>query len=73
MKNHECHWPGCTIDVPAKHWGCNEHWALLPNRLKVTILAAYVPGQDLETNPSPAYVSAANALHSWINQEGDSV
>lgn len=28
--SHTCHWPGCTVEVDPKMWGCRRHWFMLP-------------------------------------------
>jgi hypothetical protein len=66
MSEHLCHWPGCQEPVAPRLWGCPHHWRLLPRHLRLAILAAYAPGQELTKQPSAAYVAAARAARNWV-------
>lgn len=50
-------------------WGCRFHWYQLPIRFRNAIMAAYRPGQELNKNPSPAYIEAAKAAREWIGKQ----
>lgn len=63
---HHCHWPDCTIQVPAAMWGCRIHWYRLPRQLRNLIWATYVPGQEVTMTPSAEYLEAARATQAWI-------
>ena len=63
---HECHWPGCTRQVPPAVWGCREHWYRLPRRLRHAIWRAYRSGQEDNRSPSREYVVAARKVQDWI-------
>ncbi len=65
---HTCHWPGCKRAVPPKLWGCGEHWAMLPQKIKSRIWAAYVAGQEISKTPSAAYLQAAAEADRWIRE-----
>lgn len=65
-RNHECHWPGCTKQVPPAMWGCSQHWFKLPRPLRNKIWAAYRPGQEVDQRPSRAYVEVAQEVLAWI-------
>lgn len=67
MKHH-CHWPGCQKEVPPKMWGCRKHWSSLPVVLQRKIWKAYVPGQEVNKTPSPAYLKAARQVQNWIGR-----
>lgn len=67
-RNHTCHWPGCTKQVPPAMWGCKDHWFKLPYRLREEIWASYRPGQEKDMNPSAAYMEAANKVQEWIRR-----
>lgn len=69
--SHTCHWPGCTVEVEPKLWGCKRHWFALPGRLRGRIWATYKPGQEISKTPSPEYVAAAREVQAWIAQQGD--
>jgi hypothetical protein len=63
---HHCHWPGCTVPVPPKMWGCRDHWFKLPKHLRDKIWQAYRPGQEVTKTPSPEYVAAAREVREWV-------
>lgn len=70
-REHTCHWPGCTRQVPPAMWGCREHWFRLPKRLRDKIWAAYRPGQEIDMRPSQAYLDAAQEVDDWIRQQDE--
>lgn len=65
-RDHECHWPGCKIQVPPAMWGCRAHWYRLPKALRDRVWAAYVPGQEIGMTPSEAYLDVADEVQRWI-------
>jgi len=65
-RDHECHWPGCTTQVPPAMWGCRTHWFMLPPDIRNRIWNAYRPGQEITMTPSAEYVAAARAAQEWI-------
>lgn len=65
-RNHTCHWPGCTQQVPPAMWGCKRHWFELPKGLRDRIWETYHPGQEETLTPSEAYLQAAEAVQRWI-------
>ena len=65
-RDHHCHWPGCTVQVPPAVWGCRSHWYRLPKEIRSAIWRAYEPGQEDTLNPSLAYVQAARRAQEWI-------
>jgi hypothetical protein len=68
-RQHHCHWPGCTRQVPPAMWGCRPHWYSLPITLRNAIWKAYVPGQERTGTPNRAYIEAARAAQEWIARE----
>ena len=62
---HTCPWTLCTEIVPARLWGCKEHWFQVPPNLRNTLEAAYVPGQE----PSKKYVAAQKAIRLWVRRK----
>lgn len=68
---HVCHWPTCTTGVPAKLWGCKEHWFKLPKRLRDRIWATYVPGQEATKTPSDNYMKVALEVQDWCLKNPD--
>lgn len=70
-REHTCHWPGCTKQVPPAMWGCRRHWFLLPAAIRNAIWRAYQPGQeDNLARVSEDYLAAAEAAQTWIRQFG---
>ena len=65
---HTCHWPGCMNVVPAKLWGCPNHWFRLPVQLRNRIKATYVAGQEVTKTPSLEYVEVARRVRHWIKE-----
>lgn len=63
---HVCHWPGCTVEVDPKMWGCKVHWFKLPEKIRNKIWGAYRPGQEQTKDPSPQYVAAVREAMEWI-------
>jgi hypothetical protein len=63
---HTCHWPGCDVKVPPKLFACRPHWFALPSHIRAKIWTAYVPGQEISKDPSPAYIDAALTARQWI-------
>lgn len=67
-RNHTCHWPGCTRQVPPAMWGCKKHWFRLPLKIRTRIWRTYRPGQEVDMQPSPEYIEAAEAAQEWIRR-----
>lgn len=65
-REHECHWPGCTVQVPPAMWGCRSHWFKLPKNLRNKIWRSYKPGQEKDLSPDEAYIQAAREVQIWI-------
>lgn len=65
-RDHHCHWPGCTKQVPPARWGCFKHWMMLPTYLRHKIWAAFRPGQEKTMTPSAEYVAVARETQEWI-------
>lgn len=64
-RDHHCHWPGCTKQVPPAIWGCRPHWFTLPKPLRDRIWAAYRPGQEVSMTPSREYLQVADEVQRW--------
>jgi hypothetical protein len=65
-RDHECHWPGCAAQVPPAMWGCKKHWYALPQALRQAIWRCYRPGQEIDGQPSTAYLRVAGEVRKWI-------
>lgn len=70
-RDHTCHWPGCTQQVPPAMWGCKRHWFQLPLAIRNKIWAAYRPGQENDMHPSKAYIKAVCEAQEWIAAQAD--
>lgn len=70
-REHACHWPGCTRQVPPAMWGCRVHWYALPKAIRDRIWSAYRPGQEKDMKPSSRYLEAAKAAQDWIRLYGN--
>lgn len=62
---HTCHFPGCKKAVPPKMWGCKYHWFLIPPEMRSKLWGAYRPGQEIDKNPSEAYIWIAQEIQNW--------
>jgi hypothetical protein len=67
-RQHECHWPGCTRQVPPALWGCKRHWYALPAELRTKIWRCYRPGQEKDLSPRPDYIAVAREVQDWIKE-----
>lgn len=70
-RQHLCHWPGCSRQVPPAMWGCKAHWFALPRELRNKIWRAYRPGQERDMQPSAAYLAVALEVQQWIKEQPD--
>lgn len=69
---HTCHAHGCSVHVPPELLMCRSHWRLVPKDLKRAVLRYYRPGQEIQKNPSDAYlIAAANAINAVAEIEQD--
>lgn len=68
-REHHCHWPGCTQQVPPAMWGCKRHWFKLPMRLRNKVWAAYRAGQEINGTPSLDYIAVAKEVQAWIKEQ----
>jgi hypothetical protein len=69
-RDHPCHWPLCSRQVPPAKFMCREHWYRLPVRIRNKIWAAYRAGQEENMNVSQAYIAAAREAQDWIQAAG---
>ncbi len=65
---HTCHWPGCTLAVKPRLWGCRAHWYQLPIEIRQEIWRTYRPGQEVDKQPSRAYVAAARKAQDYARE-----
>lgn len=71
-RNHTCHWPGCTRQVPPALWGCYSCWRKLPKHLRDEIWRTFEPGQEVDLSPSDEYLEVADKIQRWIKEHGHS-
>ncbi len=69
-RNHECHWPGCTAQVPPAMWGCKAHWYRLPKALRDKVWRTYRIGQERDMSPSAEYLAVVDEVQRWIKAQG---
>ncbi len=70
-RDHHCHWPGCSKQVPPAMWGCKTHWFRLPAGLRARIWRTYKPGQEVTLTPSDEYMKVAREVQVWITEQGE--
>jgi hypothetical protein len=66
MAAHHCHAIGCEVRVPPRLFMCRPHWFMLPKHLRDAIWRTYRPGQEVDKNPSPEYIEAAQMARYWL-------
>ncbi len=64
-RSHTCHWPGCTLNVEPRLWGCKRHWFQLPKSIRDRIWKEYTYGQEIYKTPTPEYLAAAGEAIEW--------
>lgn len=70
---HRCHARRCDIAVPPSELMCIKHWRMVPEVLRDAIWATYRRGQEIDKNPSEAYLDAAfAAIEAVDNKERQS-
>ena len=72
-RNHECHWPGCSKQVPPAMWGCKFHWMKIPWNLRNRLWTAYETGQEEDGIISWDYITAAETIQDWIRVNNESL
>lgn len=55
---HTCHAEGCQKPVPPKMLMCPYHWRQVPRELRAAVWEHYRPGQEVDKQPSAAYLEA---------------
>jgi hypothetical protein len=56
---HLCHAKGCKTPVPPRLLMCGKHWRLVPRPLQQAVWRHYRPGQEVDKEPTGAYLDAA--------------
>jgi hypothetical protein len=57
--SHHCHARGCPVPVAPKFLMCGRHWRRVPLHLQAAVWRHYRPGQEVDKQPTPAYLLAA--------------
>lgn len=65
-RDHTCHWPYCTKQVPPAMWGCSKHWYKLPPKMRNMIWATYRINQEVDGTPSTSYLKVTDLAQKWI-------
>lgn len=50
---------------------CGPHWRMVPRALQRDVWLHYRPGQEIDKNPTPAYLDAADAAIRAVAQRED--
>jgi alkylhydroperoxidase family enzyme len=58
MNHHRCHARGCDTPVPPRKLFCLRHWRMTPAPLQREVWRHYRPGQEIDKQPSGAYLRA---------------
>lgn len=69
MSEHTCHARGCTVVVPPRMLMCRSHWRMVPRPLQQDVWAHYRPGQEVDKQPTSAYLDAADAAIKAVFQK----
>ena len=56
--SHRCHAIGCEKEVPPAMLMCLRHWRMVPRPLQKEVWRTYRRGQEIDKNPSTAYLMA---------------
>lgn len=68
---HTCHAEGCNVPVPPNLFMCRKHWFTVPLKLRSDVWRNYRRGQEVDKQPSDAYMAAARAaIESVAQKEG---
>lgn len=69
--SHTCHALGCERVVPPKMFMCRRHWWMLDPNTRGLVWLHYRPGQEVDKNPSDAYLAVAlDAITEIADREG---
>jgi hypothetical protein len=60
-QTHHCHANGCNEVVDPKFLMCRKHWFMVPQKNKLAVYRHYRKGQEIDKNPTAAYLEAAQA------------
>jgi hypothetical protein len=63
---HLCHAIGCHEVVPPRMLMCGRHWRMVPFTLQQAVWKNYRRGQEVDKNPSAAYLEVAREAISAV-------
>ena len=66
---HKCHAYNCSVSVPPKMFMCKRHWFMVPAPLRRAIWATYREGQEVDKNPSDAYIKNVTEAQKVVAQK----
>ncbi len=58
---HRCHARGCDVPVAPKLLFCLRHWRMCPASLQRAVWRHYRKGQEIDKQPTRAYMEAQRA------------
>ena len=58
---HHCHARGCDQAIAPRLLMCSRHWRMVPKALRDALWATYRVGQEVDKEPSQAYLDVALA------------
>jgi hypothetical protein len=71
MSAHTCHAEACEVKVHPRFLMCRRHWAMVPPSIQRAVWNAYVPGQEVRKDPTPAYLEVMRlAIETVAVKEG---
>lgn len=69
-EGHICHNPNCGKPLPAHLVAHKSAWRALPRPCRSAIWGTYRPGQEIDKNPSEAYLAALDACIEYWREHG---
>ena len=64
--SHKCHARGCQVEVEPRMLCCLAHWRMLPKQLQMAVWRHYRAGQEVDKQPSEAYMEAQRRAIEYI-------
>jgi len=68
VSEHTCHAIGCDTPVPPRLFMCRKHWRMVPEDMQARIWATYRRGQEVDKQPSRAYLDATHDARLHVAQ-----
>ena len=70
FSDHHCHNPNCRRPLPAHLVSHKSAWFALPKRLRDGIWANYREGQEIDKQPTEAYIDALDECIKYWREHG---